>query len=140
MKGRMCVGMAIFLLVLIGCGDGGGGGSSSGGGPSPPTVVTGDGGQIYKSTSNTTGIGYGNVTSDGGVPPVFERGICWGTMSSPVKGNGNCVSTSAGTGAYSEVLTGVPNDGSTTCYMCAFASNSLGTSYGRSYLIALKTH
>jgi len=139
MRKNIAVLMIVLVgLFLVGCGDGSS--SGGGGGPSPPTVLTGDGGQIYRSTSSTTGIGHGNVTSDGGVPPVFERGICWGTMSDPRKGNGNCVSTSAGTGPFSEILTGVPNDGSATYYMSAFASNSFGTSYGRSYLIALKTH
>jgi len=136
---KIIVILAVLAGLLAGCGDGGGDSYSGGNGPLP-TVLTGDGGRIYESTSNTTGIGYGNVTSDGGNPPIIERGVCWGTMSDPRKGNGNCVSTSAGTGPFSEVLTGFPNDGSITIYMSAFASNSLGTSYGRSYLIALKTH
>ena len=138
MKKRLSIWMTVlFLSLLIGCGGGGEGGNDSHSGePSPPTVLTAG----YESTSNTTGVGHGNVTSDGGVPPVFERGICWGTIPDPSKENGTCIGTSAGTGPFSEVLTGVLNDGSLTNYMRAYAINAIGISWGYSKLITMKTH
>jgi len=130
--------LVLATALVLGCGDGGGDSSSGGSGPLP-TVLTGDGGQIYKSTSNTTGVGYGNVVSDGGNPPVLERGVCWGTSPNPTKETAKCASTSAGTGGFSEVIVGILNDGSTVYYMDAYARNPLGISYGRSYQITIKT-
>lgn len=127
------IGMFFLAVALISCGDGGGG-SSSGGGPSPPIVATGYNGQIYRGLSETTGIGYGNVTSDGGAPPVFERGICWGTTPDPSKETARCRSTSAGTGGFSEQLDIIPG---AIYHMRAYAINSLGTGWGRSAQITL---
>ena len=118
-----------MATALISCGDGGGGGSSSGGEPSPPTVVTGN----FDNTLNRNiGIGHGNVTSDGGAPPVFERGICWGTSPNPSKETARCVSTSAGTGGFSEQLDVIPG---VAYHMRPYAINSLGTGWGRSIQI-----
>ena len=124
------------IMLLLGCGDGGGG-SHSGGYSGPlPTVVF----SSYESAPNSnTGIARGNVTSDGGNPPVFERGFCWGTTPNPSKENGTCISTSAGTGPFSEVIMGVLNDNTIVYYMRAFASNPVGTGWSWGGQITLKT-
>jgi len=139
MKKGLNIWVAIFLFALLmGCGDGGGSQyfgiptvPCSPNSPTVPIVLTGN----YEDASPSTGIGHGNVTSDGCAPPVFERGICWGTSPNPSKETGDCVSTSAGTGPFSEVITGVVYG--VVYYMCAFASNPMGTGWGRSYQITL---
>lgn len=75
------------------------------------------------STSATTG---GNITNDGGLT-VSERGVCWSTSPNPTISNSKTVDGS-GTGPYTSSLTDLTI--STTFYVRAYATNSLGTSYG----------
>ena len=75
------------------------------------------------STSATTG---GDVTSDGGTT-VTARGVCWGTNQNPAI-NGNKTNDGAGIGAFSSQVTGLSPV--TLHYLRAYATNSLGTSYG----------
>lgn len=71
---------------------------------------------------------YGNVTSDGGFP-VSERGIVYShTISNPVIGNSNVVTSGYGTGPFSGYLSNLtPNY---TYYTRAYAINLDGTAYG----------
>ncbi|NLA15152.1 MAG: M23 family metallopeptidase, partial [Bacteroidales bacterium] len=69
----------------------------------------------------------GNVTDDGGLK-LSEKGIYWSTSSNPISSGRKVSSTSAGTGVYSFNLTGLSQD--TRYYVCAFATNTMGTSYG----------
>lgn len=70
----------------------------------------------------------GNVTSDGGAS-VTARGVVIGTSSNPtilsyfVK-----IDNGSGTGAFLSLIGGL--NGSTTYHIRAFATNSVGTSYG----------
>jgi len=75
------------------------------------------------STSVTCG---GNVTSDGG-ETVIERGICWSTSEAPTITNSKKV-IGTGTGSLAGSITGLEKN--TTYYFRAYATNSLGTSYG----------
>ncbi len=89
---------------------------------SAPTVTTS---QIYNITQ-TTALGGGNVTNDGGAT-VTERGICWSTSPSPTI-YGSHASSGSGTGAYTVQMIGLtPN---TVYHVRAYAINSAGTSYG----------
>ena len=89
---------------------------------SSPTVTTAQ----VSNVSQTTAMGGGNVTSDGGAP-VTERGICWDTSHNPTV-NGSHASNGSGTGAFTVEMAGLtPN---TTYYVRAYAINSSGTSYG----------
>jgi hypothetical protein len=76
------------------------------------------------SVSGTSG---GAITSDGGVP-VTAKGVCWGTSANPTVGVGNFTSDGTGTAAFISNITGLT--ASTTYYVRAYATNSVGTSYG----------
>lgn len=68
----------------------------------------------------------GNVVSDGG-SVITARGICWSTASNPSILNTH--STESGTtGTFTSNLTGLTQG--TTYYAKAYATNSIGTSYG----------
>jgi len=73
--------------------------------------------------SPTTG---GSVTSDGG-SMVSARGVVYGISSNPTLSN-NFTSDGTGTGQFISALTGLSLE--TTYYVRAYATNSVGTSYG----------
>ena len=75
------------------------------------------------STSVTCG---GNVTSDGGAT-VTARGVCWSTSQNPSVSDSHTTDGS-GTGSFISSITGLT--ASTTYYVRAYATNSVGTSYG----------
>ena len=81
---------------------------------------------VLKSISSTTALGGGNITNDGGIP-VTARGVCWNTTGTPTLDDSH---TSDGTGSdiYTSTLTDLTLD--MTYYVRAYATNSLGTSYG----------
>lgn len=75
------------------------------------------------STTITTG---GNVTN-GGSATVTARGVCWGTAINP-EITGDHTIDGAGTGEFTSTITGLtPN---TVYHVRAYATNSVGTSYG----------
>jgi hypothetical protein len=91
-------------------------------GATTPTVTTEN---ISSITSNSASCA-GNVTSDGGAA-VTARGACWSTSTNPTISNSKTVG-GTGTGSFTANLTGLtPN---TTYYVRAYATNSIGTSYG----------
>jgi hypothetical protein len=75
----------------------------------------------------TSATGGGEVTSEGG-SAVTDRGICWGSSPDPVKGSGNYISAGSGTGSFTGLITGLTAN--TTYHARAYATNSVGTSYG----------
>jgi len=87
-----------------------------------PTVTT----AVISNKTRTTAVSGGNVTSDGG-SPVTYRGVCWSTSPGPVA-TGPHTTDNSGTGTFVSNITGLnPN---TTYYVKAYATNSIGTSYG----------
>jgi len=76
-------------------------------------------------TSNAAIIG-GNVTHDGGAP-VTARGVAYGTSSSPTT-SGSITNDGTGTGVFTSALIGLTP--STTYYVRAYATNTVGTAYG----------
>ena len=85
-----------------------------------PTVTT----AAISNIAGTSATSGGNVTSDGGAA-VSSRGLVWGTSS----GSTTFSATSgSGTGTYSINLSSL--SAATTYYVRAFATNSVGTSYG----------
>jgi hypothetical protein len=68
----------------------------------------------------------GNVTSSGNAP-VTQRGICWSINQNPTTSD-NIVPSGNGTGVFSGNILGLSS--STTYFIRAYATNSLGTSYG----------
>lgn len=87
-----------------------------------PTVTTGTASSV---TSNSADVS-GNVTASGGAT-VTERGICYGTSANPTV-SGAHVASGSGTGSFTASLTGLT--ASTTYYVRAYATNSVGTAYG----------
>lgn len=79
------------------------------------------------SPSCMSGIGGGNITSDGGAA-ITVRGVCWSsTNSSPTISNDKS-NDGTGSGPFSSTLPNlVPN---TLYYVRAYATNSAGTKYG----------
>ncbi len=87
------------------------------------TVTT----DAVSSITATTAMGGGNVTSDGGAT-VTARGVCWGTGPDPVI-TGNHTTDGTGTGTFTSSISGLlPN---TLYHVRAYASNSVGNSYGQ---------
>jgi len=77
--------------------------------------------------SGTVATGGGNVTSDGGAA-VTVRGICWNTSTAPTTALLTKTSDGAGIGTFVSSLTGLTVG--TVYYVRAYATNSVGTSYG----------
>jgi hypothetical protein len=90
------------------------------GSPVAPTVTS----TAASSITTTTASAGGNVTSDGGAS-VTSRGTCYATTSNPTT---PCTSDGTGTGIFSSSLTGLSS--ATLYHIRAFATNSVGTSYG----------
>ena len=94
-------------------------------GPCPavlPTVTT----TAVFNITNISGSSGGAVTSDGGAA-LSAWGVCWSTSANPTLANSfsqNTVSSSS----FSSLISGLlPN---TMYYVCAYATNSVGTAYG----------
>jgi uncharacterized protein (TIGR02145 family) len=68
----------------------------------------------------------GNITSDGGAK-VTSRGIYWSTNPNQTTDD-NKTSDGAGTGNFTSNMSGL--NGSTTYFVRAYATNSIGTAYG----------
>jgi hypothetical protein len=79
------------------------------------------------SVTALTAISGGNVTSDGGGVFVTDRGVCWNTSPNPTLGN-NKIQTGTGSGIFTSSITNL--SASTTYYVRAYATNSVGTVYG----------
>jgi len=70
--------------------------------------------------------GGGEVISDGGAT-VITRGVCFGTQVNPTTSNGT-VTAGSGIGPFNLNITGLSP--ATRYYIRAYATNSVGTSYG----------
>jgi len=90
--------------------------------PTAPTVSTGD---VTSITANSA-TAAGNVTNEG-TASVTERGICWSTSENPTTSDSHS-SSGTGTGSYTVNLTNL--SANTTYHVRAYATNSVGTSYG----------
>jgi len=78
--------------------------------------------------TQTTATSGGNITSEGGAT-VTARGVVWGTTTNPTTGSNLGITTDgSGTGSFTSNLTGLT--AGTTYYVRAYATNSVGTSYG----------
>jgi uncharacterized protein (TIGR02145 family) len=74
----------------------------------------------------TTATCGGNITSDGGAA-VTSRGVCWSTNLNPTTSDSKTID-GTGTGVFTSNITGLT--GNTIYYLRAYATNSVGTSYG----------
>ncbi len=78
------------------------------------------------SINATTASSGGNITSDGG-GEITERGICWSTTENPDL-NDSHSSNGTGSGSFVSSMSGLIPE--TFYYVRAYATNSVGTSYG----------
>lgn len=69
----------------------------------------------------------GNITSDGGAV-ITARGVVWSTASNPTVALATKTIDGTGLGSFSSSITGLTEN--TTYYLKAYATNSVGTSYG----------
>jgi hypothetical protein len=76
--------------------------------------------------TQTTATSGGNVTNNGGAT-VTARGVCWSTTANPTIADMK-TSNISGSGAFASSITGLT--AGTTYYVRAYATNSVGTSYG----------
>ena len=89
----------------------------------PSLAATVDASSIT-SVSATSGS---NVISDGGAT-ITARGICWSTSTTPTTALSTKTTDGTGMGSYTSNITALA--GSTTYYVRAYATNSVGTTYG----------
>ncbi len=87
-----------------------------------PTVTT----NAISGVTPTGAISGGNVTSDGN-SPVTARGICWNTSPNPTLAD-NVTNNGSGLGSFTSNISDLTP--STTYYVRAYATNSVGTAYG----------
>lgn len=85
------------------------------------------------SKTAVSAISGGNITSDGG-SGVTARGVCWSKSPNPTLANSK-TSDGTGTGEFASSITGL--ELFTMYYVRAYATNSVGTSYGNE--ISFKT-
>lgn len=69
----------------------------------------------------------GGIVVSSGFGTVTARGICWSTSENPALSDSHTVNGS-GLGIFTSTITGLQSE--TTYYVRAYATNSLGTSYG----------
>lgn len=78
------------------------------------------------SISSNSAISGGNISFDGG-SLVISRGVCWSTSQNPSLTD-NFTQNGAGMGIFSSTIIGLQP--ATTYYLRAYATNSVGTTYG----------
>ncbi len=76
--------------------------------------------------SNVTAVAGGTISNDGG-DAITARGLCWSTSENPTIADGKVVEGS-GLGTFTATMTGLSQG--TLYYVRAYATNSVGTSYG----------
>jgi hypothetical protein len=86
-----------------------------------PTLTT----TAISSITGTTASSGGTVTATGGAA-ITAQGICWSTTSGPTTANSK--TTDGTTSPFTSSITGLTSG--STYYVRAYATNSIGTSYG----------
>jgi len=71
----------------------------------------------------------GGIISDEGGAPVTARGVCWSTETDPTISDSRSTN-GTGSGQFTATMTGLTP--STNYYVRAYATNSVGTAYGKS--------
>jgi uncharacterized repeat protein (TIGR02543 family) len=79
------------------------------------------------SITQTTGIGGGNISSNGGAT-VTVSGLAWNTLANPTTANSKTTDGWAIGGPWTSTMTGMVSN--TLYYVRAYATNSVGTAYG----------
>ena len=92
--------------------------------PNPviPTLTT----TPLTAIAQTVATGGGDVTADGGAS-ITARGVCWSATVIPTTANSKTIDV-AGAGKFTSTITGLTAN--TAYHVRAYATNSVGTSYG----------
>lgn len=98
------------------------------------TIPNGITTNAISSITQVSAIGGGSISSDGGAA-ITARGICWSTTTTTPTILDSKTNDGNGAGSFVSTLTGLTS--STTYYVRAYATNSVGTAYGN--LIAFNT-
>lgn len=115
----LIIGMISIPVILISCKKDG---KSSDSGATLPVISA----YAVTSIGTNTAVCGGNITSDGG-SPITARGVCWSAISTPLTSD-NKTTDGTGAGSFTSSVTGLfPG---TTYTLRAYATNSVGTSYG----------
>ena len=110
---KICFIVILVSLMLVSCKPE----------PEMATVIT----KEVTSITSVSAKVIGSVTDDGGVD-VISRGVCWSTNVDPTIDNAMSMGASSGIGNFECEIKGLePN---TTYYVKAYATNSVGLSYG----------
>ena len=110
---KICFIVILVSLMLVSCKPE----------PEMATVIT----KEVTSITSVSAKVIGSVTDDGGVE-VMSRGVCWSTNVDPTIDNAMSMGASSGIGNFECEIKGLePN---TTYYVKAYATNSVGLSYG----------
>jgi sugar lactone lactonase YvrE len=88
-----------------------------------PSIVT----NILSNAAPTSVTAGGNVLSSDG-STLSARGVCWSTSPLPTTAHNTVLATSVSLGAFSVTVDGL--SANQTYYLRAYATNSVGTSYG----------
>ena len=81
---------------------------------------------VVSGLTNTSASSGGNITDDGGAN-ITTRGVCYSVNTNPTTAD-NITNDGNGTGSFTSNLSGLT--ASTTYYVRAYATNSVGTAYG----------
>ena len=100
-------------------------------GSSYPVITTSS---VSNITSTSVNIG-GNINSDGGVK-VAARGVCWNTSDNSATASDKTVDGN-GLGSFTSTVTGLTPG--VTYYFWAYATNSVGTTYGNKVTTTTKS-
>jgi uncharacterized protein (TIGR02145 family) len=87
-----------------------------------PTVFTDSVSNVTTGSGSITGTVQSSASS-----PIIARGICWSFNPQPTL-NDNVIPSGTGNGSFNKNIIGLLN--LTTCYVRAYATNGVGTSYG----------
>ncbi len=98
-----------------------------------PTIITDS---VFNINGYTMNV-HATITNAGSTG-IIESGVCWSnTNPSPSIGNNHTVDGSS-IGGFTSFVSGLKSN--TTYYVCAYATNSVGTSYGNVITITTPTH
>ncbi len=94
------------------------------------------------STAATSNLSFttatsGGTISDAGGCSISARGVCWSNQSNTPAVGGACTSDGTGAGAWSSSITNLLSN--QTYYVRAFATNSVGTTYGAAVTFTTQT-
>lgn len=89
----------------------------------PPVLTT----STINDITLSTATGGGDISNDGGAK-VIARGVCWSTAINPSIDLSTKTTDGLGIGSFSSSISGL--EVNTTYYVRAYATNSVGTSYG----------